>query len=839
MTAKHLIFIFPLIIFIFSPNKTFAQKPAIIKGRVIDAKSNKPLPWANVKIRDTAMGAATGAQGFYEIKNVFPGKYLLEADVIGYKKQIRGVTVKPGEIAQIDFGLVPIVLEMKKIVVGARRNDPMPVIRIDSKQIRKIVPSTTGDILKVLPGVSISRTGGWGMKPYFQGMTDSRILLFVDGVKINQACPLGMDACTATLEPDLIAGIEVRNGPGSALYGSGNMGGVINVITSGSKFLNSPDFKTEIGYKNRYKSVSNSFTGLLSFSGGIKKFDFFAGIAGAKHNNYKTKKGEINNSGFESDNIHLKTRFRPNDNQQLMFTAQSYSAEDIGWPASNTVIPEEKRDTYALNYNISDISSTLQKIDVNISYLSMYHNMKTNSDPDNTFLGDSKTITYSTNFTGYWALGNKTIFTTGLFYSLWKMNANRTVFDSGVKLPVISLMPNSSLNELGFFVQDEYSFSDRMKFQTGLRLNYIGSNAREDSAAVLYQAGLKSKETIISGSAALFYNLTKNSALTASVSKGFKAATPVERYLAAPMLDGYYRIGNPNLTSETNFSKRIGLRWQQNRVNWNLEIYHNSLANLISAQVDSKIENRYPGLKGEKSYVNITEARIIGVTGSATISLGPFLFFSSNISYDWGQDITTNEPLPFIAPFNSTVKLTFDNTGKGYWLEFTARVTAAQNRYAGSYGEQATPGHTVFDINGGWKIGRNIETVAGIDNIFNRYYRQHLNPALLPEPGRSVNLTVEINFPTTGFNGKKLDIQNSKQVSLSIDGMVCSYCVDTIKERLKALPGVLFTSINLIKKTARVTISEDLVSINKIIDVITRAGFKVFLKSVNSYNEIK
>ena len=836
---KPWIFIFSLIIFLLSPIKTFAQKSAIIKGSVIDAKSNKPLPWANVKIRDTAMGAATGTQGFYEINNVSPGKYLLEAGVIGYKKQIRGVTVQAGDVVQIDFGLVPAVIEMNEIVVGAHRNDPMPVMQIDSKEIRKIVPSTTGDILKELPGISISRTGGWGMKPYFQGMTDSRILLFVDGVKVNQACPLGMDACTATLEPDLIARIEVRKGPGSAQYGSGNMGGVINVITSGSKYLNSPDFVTEAAYKSKYKSVSNSFTGTLSFSGGKEKFDFFASISGAKHGNYKTKKGVINNSGFESNNLHLKTRFRPAENQQLMFTAQSYSAEDIGWPASNTVIPKEKRATYVVNYNISDISSTLQKIDVSFSYLSMYHNMKTNSSADKTLLGDSKTATYNTNFTGYWDLGNKTIFTTGLFYSLWKMNANRSVIDSGVKLPLINTLPASSLNELAVFVQDEYSFSDRLKFQTGIRLNYIASNAREDTAATIYGTGLKTKETIISGSAALFYNLTKNSALTASVSKGFKAATPVERYIAAPMLDGYYRIGNPNLTGETNISKRIGLRWQQNRVNWNLEVYHNSLDNLISAQIDSKIENQYEGLKGVKRYVNISEASIIGVSGSAGISLGPFLFFNSNISYDWGQDKTRDEPLPYISPLNSTVKLTFDNISKGYWLEFTVRMTAGQNRYAGSYGELASPAHTVLDINGGWKIGRNIELVAGINNIFNRYYRQHLNLALLPEPGRSVNLTAEINLPTTGFKGKKLDIRDSKQVYLSIEGMVCSYCVDTINERLKALPGVLYTSINLVEKTALVTIREELVSINKVIDVINRAGFRVFLNSVKSYNEIK
>ncbi|MFQ6115943.1 MAG: TonB-dependent receptor domain-containing protein, partial [bacterium] len=649
-----------------------------------------------------------------------------------------------------------------------------------------------------VPGVSISRSGSWGTKPYFQGMTDSRILVFIDGVKTNQACPMGMDACTATIEPDLIENIEVQKGAGSAQYGSGNVGGVIHISSLNSKYYANQNFKTDINFVSKYENVSNSRTGMLSLSGGNTKFDFVASISAGKHDDYKTKKEVIENSGFGSNTIHLKTRYRPTHNQQLQFTTQIYRADDIGWPAANTIIPEERRDTYALNYIVGDIAQKLQMIKVNLSYQPMYHDMINNVSGETQFIGDSKSISLNGGVDSYWAIGNKNKLVTGVFYSLWKMNAKRSTFDAtGAKLPFIDILPNSSVGELGIFVQDEYEISNRLRLQTGIRLNYISANAQKDTVSTLSQDHLQSREFVLSGSAGLLYNVTESMALTASVSKGFKAATPVERYIAAPMMDGYYRIGNPNLNSETNISKRIALKGMQNRFNWNIEAYHNSLSNVISAEVESTIAEPYQGLKGVKRFVGINKANIIGGSAFVGISITNSLFFSTNVSYDWGQDKASDEPLTGIAPLQSTTKLTYDNADKGYWFELVTKLAAPQNRYAKRYGEIPTPGYAVFDCRGGFRVKAGIELSAGIKNIFNKYYRNHLNQAFLPEPGRNVYASLRFTWPVSNFRKKALQSGNAKKVNLTIEGMACEYCVKTVNERINALPGVVSTTVSL------------------------------------------
>ncbi|MFQ5676894.1 MAG: TonB-dependent receptor, partial [bacterium] len=499
-----------LIFLSFTP-EVRAQQKATIRGLVRDAENNQPLERANVLILGTTGGAATDKQGYYEIKGLRPGEYKLEARMMGYKKQVRGVNVKPGEKVELDFGLLPTVFEMSDVTVEAERREPIPAVRIESAEIRRLAPTTTADILEEVPGVSVSRSGSWGTKPYFQGMTDSRILVFMDGVKTNQACPMGMDACTATIEPDLIENIEVQKGAGSAQYGSGNLGGVIHISSLSSRYSTDQSFKTDVDFVSKYESVSNSRTGTLSLSGGNTKFDFIASISAGRHDDYKTRQEVIENSGFGSNTIHLKTRYRPAQNQQLQFTTQIYRADDIGWPAANTIIPDERRDTYALNYIVGDIAQKLQMIKVNLSYQPMYHNMINNVSGEKQFIGDSRSLTLNGSVDSYWAIGNKNKLLTGVFYSLWKMNAHRSRFDpAGAQLPFIDILPNSSVGEWGIFAQDDYEISNRLKLQAGIRLNHISASAQADTASTLPQDHLRSEESVLSGSAGLFFNLTES-----------------------------------------------------------------------------------------------------------------------------------------------------------------------------------------------------------------------------------------------------------------------------------------------------------------------------------------
>ena len=100
----------------------FAQVAGRINGTVKDEKTGEPLPGANVVIQGTKLGAATDAKGEYNIVNVPPGTYTLEAKMVGYKTAItKNVAVKVNLTTHLDFLLEATSLDLGEPVVVAER----------------------------------------------------------------------------------------------------------------------------------------------------------------------------------------------------------------------------------------------------------------------------------------------------------------------------------------------------------------------------------------------------------------------------------------------------------------------------------------------------------------------------------------------------------------------------------------------------------------------------------------------------------------------------------------------------------------------------------------------
>jgi len=87
-------------------NYIFAGTTGKIAGRVTDAKTGEGIPFANVIIEGTTLGAATNLEGYYTIINVPPGVYTLRASVVGYEtKVVTNVRVNIDLTTRIDFEL--------------------------------------------------------------------------------------------------------------------------------------------------------------------------------------------------------------------------------------------------------------------------------------------------------------------------------------------------------------------------------------------------------------------------------------------------------------------------------------------------------------------------------------------------------------------------------------------------------------------------------------------------------------------------------------------------------------------------------------------------------------
>lgn len=104
---------------------------------------------------------------------------------------------------------------------------------LSRREIEQLNPTTMVDVLRSVPGLHITETGGPGASANvrLRGANSGQTLVLIDGARVNDPSGASGDFDFSMISPALIERIEVLRGPQSALYGSDAIGGVINIIT--------------------------------------------------------------------------------------------------------------------------------------------------------------------------------------------------------------------------------------------------------------------------------------------------------------------------------------------------------------------------------------------------------------------------------------------------------------------------------------------------------------------------------------------------------------------------------------------------------------------------------
>ncbi|TPW16853.1 MAG: iron complex outermembrane recepter protein [bacterium] len=132
---------------------------------------------------------------------------------------------------------LPGVVHLPEVIVEASRTEgliqdsPREIHVIQAKEIDGSLRATSPDALNELPSVLVQKTNLGGGAPILRGLSGNRVLLLVDGIRLNNSTyRAGPNQYFNTVDPGMAATIQVIPGPGSALFGSDAMGGVINVV---------------------------------------------------------------------------------------------------------------------------------------------------------------------------------------------------------------------------------------------------------------------------------------------------------------------------------------------------------------------------------------------------------------------------------------------------------------------------------------------------------------------------------------------------------------------------------------------------------------------------------
>ncbi|MFT3885364.1 MAG: TonB-dependent receptor [Flavobacteriales bacterium] len=213
-----------------------AHGASTVSGRVLSG--GRPVPFAQVALKGTPYSMACDEGGRFRLDSVAAGTHVLVISAIGFIRMERSITVKEHEDLLLgDIPLERADAELDEVVVTgtlkevSRSESPVPVELITPALFRKNPSPALFDAVGMVNGVrsqlncSVCNTGDI----HINGMEGPYTLVLIDGMPIVSA--LSTVYGLSGIPLSMIERVEVMKGPGSALYGSEAMGGIINVIT--------------------------------------------------------------------------------------------------------------------------------------------------------------------------------------------------------------------------------------------------------------------------------------------------------------------------------------------------------------------------------------------------------------------------------------------------------------------------------------------------------------------------------------------------------------------------------------------------------------------------------
>jgi len=243
------------------------------------------LPVADVAVynNDKTFTITSNKEGTINLPESLSNDELLQiqhASFLNEKKSVLSLREKANVI------LIPQVIEMEEFIVAASKSkerldeisNKVDVIKSASTRIAN--PQTTADLLTQTGSVYIQKSQMGGGSPIIRGFEANKVLIAVDGVKLNNAIYRGGHLQNViTIDPAVIDKTEVIYGPGSLIYGSDAIGGVMHFVTKDPILSKTEKVSFDLNAAKRYASANKEKTAHLDFSIGNKKLGVLTSIS--------------------------------------------------------------------------------------------------------------------------------------------------------------------------------------------------------------------------------------------------------------------------------------------------------------------------------------------------------------------------------------------------------------------------------------------------------------------------------------------------------------------------------------------------------------------------------
>lgn len=329
--------------------------------KVIDKSDLQPIE--NVAVMGKVGSVTTNKAGSIDISKFAQDEILIFKHVA---YQMTTMSKKDIIAAGNVVMLTDNVIKLKEFVLSANKvlenksDIPQRIDVINSKQIAFNNPQTAGDMLQQTGNVFIQQSQMGGSSPVLRGFEANKVLMVMDGVRMNNAVyRSGHLQNVITIDPSMLDRVEVIFGPGSVIYGSDAIGGVMSFYTKNPMLSIDDKMYVKGGAFTRYSSANNEIAGNINVNLGFKKWAFLTSISyknlddlrmGA--NGRDSKYGDWGKSLYYAERINAKDSMLTNSNPDIQ-KKSGYTQYDI---MQKVLFQPNDKLKYILNLQFSNSS---------------------------------------------------------------------------------------------------------------------------------------------------------------------------------------------------------------------------------------------------------------------------------------------------------------------------------------------------------------------------------------------------------------------------------------------------------------------------------------------------
>lgn len=608
-----------------------------------------------------------------------------------------------------------------------------PVNLLSGDNLRSAASATLGETLNGQLGVSSASFGPGVGLPIIRGQSDNRVKVMQNSIGAMDASAASPDHAVA-VEPLLASKIEVLRGPAALRYGSGAIGGVVNVLDN-----RIPDKLPEAsdgGVELRHASANDETVGVASLNSGLGNFALhidgvkrasneleIPGYAAQNPASFSdTTKGYIANSDAKSNSGTLGASYIGDDG----FVGASVNRLENNYgvpPDGEELVRIDMQQTrYDIKGELNSPIAGFEKLSAHIGHNDYQHVEMEGSEQGTKFSNNA--------YEGRVELIHSPL---ALFTRQWNgaigLQAAQSTFAA---IGDEAFIPKSDIDSLGFFILEETQ-QDNWTYELGARTD-LQKIAPDSASAITHST--------TNLSAATTWHFTEQQKLSFGLAQSQRSPSLEELFAEGPHpATGSYLKGDPQLDEETSTNLELGYHWHRDSLEFSANVFYNQVKNFIYAENLNEIIEELHGYQ-------YTQAKAVfkGVEAEVNIPFNQYWnlrLFSDSVR----ATLEDGEDLPRIAPMRIGSSL---DIHLKQWTAAISNTYSARQSHPG-VNEEEIPSYQRLDLRIDYTLNTNATDYTlylKASNLLNEEIRNASSylRAIAPEAGRSLQAGIRVKF---------------------------------------------------------------------------------------------